>query len=132
MQQGFQLLYNDFMGILTDVPTIPNRIKIPDNIIQALVNEIVEHYHPHRIILFGSYARGNTRPESDVDLLVIMPTELSEREQAANICRKIHYRFGLDLIVITPQNLARRLVWGDSFLKEIVESGVTLYESTHG
>jgi predicted nucleotidyltransferase len=78
---------------------------------------------------FGSYAYGKPKPESDVDLLVIMDTQLSEIEQAATICRRIPYRFGLDLIVYTPRRLAQRLEWGDSFLKEITQRGVVLYES---
>jgi hypothetical protein len=60
-----------------------------------------------------------------------MDSQLSELEQAAVICRTIPYRFGLDLIVYTPQNLAQRLAWGDSFLKEIMQRGITLYESAH-
>ncbi|MHC1781339.1 MAG: nucleotidyltransferase domain-containing protein [Anaerolineaceae bacterium] len=124
-------MYNQFMGILTNVPTIPNRTRIPAETIQALVNEIVDRFHPHRVILFGSYARKNPRPDSDVDLLVVLPTQLSETEQAAKICREIPYRFGLDLLVCTPKNLAQRLEWGDSFLKEIISTGVTLYESSH-
>jgi hypothetical protein len=60
-----------------------------------------------------------------------MDTQLTELEQAAVICRAIHYRFGLDLVVYTPQRLAQRLEWGDSFLREIVQQGVTLYESAH-
>ncbi|MGD0004696.1 MAG: nucleotidyltransferase domain-containing protein [Anaerolineaceae bacterium] len=78
--------------------------------------------------LFGSYAYGTPRPESDLDLCVIMETPLSETEQAATICRSIQYRFGLDLIVCNPQRLAQRLEWGDSFLKEVVNKGVILYE----
>jgi len=55
-----------------------------------------------------------------------MATQLSELEQAAIICRAIPYRFGLDLVVYTPQHLAQRLEWGDSFLGEIMQKGITL------
>ena len=118
------------MASLTDVPTIPNRTEIPRAVILNLVNQIVDRFNPQKIILFGSYAYGSPRPESDVDLLVVMDSQLSELEQAATICRAIPYRFGLDLVVYTPAHLNQRLEWGDLFLREIMQKGITLYEST--
>ena len=119
------------MNAAQQVPTIPNRTQIPQAAIQSVVEQIVAFCQPQKIILFGSYASGNPRPESDVDLFVIMETPLTELEQAATICRQISYRFGLDLVVCTPQRLTQRLEWGDSFLREIVQHGMTLYESPH-
>src|SRR5450759_5248121 len=119
------------MDSLLHVPTIPNRTRIPQATIRSLAEQISALFHPQKIILFGSYAYGTPRPESDVDLLVVMDTQLTELEQAAVICRTIPYRVGLDLVVYTPQRLAQRLEWGDSFLREIVQRGVTLYESSH-
>jgi predicted nucleotidyltransferase len=110
------------------VPTIPNRTRIPQEAIQSVVDQIVAGFRPEKIILFGSYVYGTPRPESDLDLCVIMETSLSETEQAATICRSIQYRFGLDLILCKPQKLAQRLEWGDSFLKEIINQGVVLYK----
>ena len=112
------------------VPTIDIRKRIPDKTIRALVRRIVDEFHPDRIILFGSYAYGQPRPESDLDLLVVMDTLLSESEQAMQIRRQLNIMFGLDLLAYTPQRLAQRLAWGDSFLKEITEQGIVLYEST--
>jgi len=111
------------------IPTIDQRIRIPDAAIKDVVRQIIEKFKPQRIILFGSYASGIPHPESDVDLLVIMDTPLRESEQAYQICREIDYLFGLDLLVITPERLQQRLEWGDSFLKEITQQGVVLYES---
>ena len=116
---------------MIDVPTIPNRTKIPHAAILNVVERIATLYQPWKIILFGSYAYGAPKPESDVDLLVIMDTQLSELKQAATICRQIPYHFGIDLIVCTPQRLSQRLQWGDPFLKEIIQRGITLYESPH-
>ena len=119
------------MDSLICVPTVSNRTQIHQATIQNLVEQISVLFHPQKIILFGSYAYGSPRPESDVDLLVVMDTQLSELEQAAVICRAIVYRFGLDLVVYRPQRMAQRLEWGDSFLREIIQRGITLYESTH-
>jgi uncharacterized protein len=43
--------------------------------IQELADNIARQFTPERIILFGSYARGDAGPDSDVDLLVVMPHE---------------------------------------------------------
>ena len=119
------------MDSLIRVPTIPNRTQIPQATIRSLAEQVSILFHPQKIILFGSYAYGTPWPERDVDLLVVMDTQLFELEQAAVICRAIPYRFGLDLVVYTPKRLAQRLEWGDSFLREIMQRGVTLYESAH-
>ena len=72
---------------------------------------------PEEIILFGSYAYGHPKPESDVDLLVIMDTPLRSRQQRLEISRALSPRpFPLDIIVRTPQELAERIVMGDLFL----------------
>ena len=120
------------MNAAMAVPTILERKRIPQEAINALVQQIVEKFNPERIILFGSYAWGHPRPESDVDLLVVMETSIREAEQATLICQQLDYLFGLDLLVISPKRLAQRLAWSDSFLKAIVERGKILYESHHG
>jgi predicted nucleotidyltransferase len=113
------------------VPAINKRKRIPEKAIQDVIWQIAEKFHPQRIILFGSYARGKPRPESDVDLLVVMETPLKETSQALLIDKSLERDlFGLDLIVRTPSNLRERISLGDSFLREIVTLGKVLYEST--
>ena len=111
------------------VPTIDKRKRIPQKAIDNVVKQIVDKFKPQRIILFGSYARGNPRPESDVDLLVVMETPLREVQQAIQISQEIDYRFGLDLIVHTPKYLAERVKMGDWFLRDVLKEGKVLYES---
>jgi predicted nucleotidyltransferase len=127
------LLYNHLEGIMDDiysVPTIEVRERIPMKVIHDLARRIADKFHPRRIILFGSYAYGDPRPESDVDLLVIMDQKPGDTNQSLQIRRYLHVLFGLDLLVYTPERLAQRISWGDSFLKEITERGTVLYEST--
>jgi predicted nucleotidyltransferase len=106
------------------------RRRIPQKAIHAVVRQIVQKFQPQQVILFGSYTSEHPRPESDVDLLVVMETPLRETEQAVRICQAIDYHFGLDLIVRTPASLARRLALGDPFLQEAVSKGKTLYGRT--
>ena len=93
--------------------------------------QIVERFAPERIILFGSYAYGTPTPDSDVDLLVVMPTR-NQIEQAVRIDEAIEERgFPLDLLVYTPKVLAQRLRLGDSLMQVIVSRGKVLYENDH-
>jgi predicted nucleotidyltransferase len=111
------------------VPPVTKRKRIPQKAIDDVVRQIVEKFHPQKIILFGSYARGNPRPESDVDLLVVMKTKLKPVRQEIEICKNLDYEFGLDLLVYTPEMLAERIALGDSFLREIVRDGEVVHES---
>jgi predicted nucleotidyltransferase len=112
-------------------PTIDVRTRIPEEIIRELVSRIALKFKPEQIILFGSYAYGKPRPESDVDLLVVMETQLRETEQALRIRQHVNPLFGVDILVYTPSRLQQRLTLGDSFLKEITEKGRVMYESTN-
>jgi len=114
---------------VVNVPTIDKRKRILQQAIDQVVKQIVEKFKPQKIILFGSYARGNPRPESDVDMLVIMDTPLKEVQQAIQICQQIEYRFGLDLIVHTPKHLKERVDMGDWFLRDVLKEGKVLYEA---
>ncbi len=112
------------------VETIDERDRIPQEAILDVVEQIKTKFKPDKIILFGSYARGDYRPQSDVDLLVVMPLNGKPTlRQAIEILQSIEYHFGLDLIVRSPQELKRRIELGDFFLQEAIEQGVVLYES---
>lgn len=111
------------------VPPVTQRKRIPQKAIDDVVRQIVEKFNPQKIIIFGSYARGKPRPESDVDLLVVMETKLKLVHQEIEICKNLDYEFGLDLLVYTPDVLAERIALGDYFLREIVRDGEVVYES---
>lgn len=110
-------------------PTVDIRTRIPENTIQELITQIAEQFQPQKIILFGSYAYGTPRPESDVDLLVIMDTDLREPQQALQIRQHVNPLFGVDILVISPSRLEQRVKMGDSFLQEISTAGKVVYES---
>jgi predicted nucleotidyltransferase len=112
-----------------NVPTINQRTRIPQAAIDQVVRQIVEKFKPQKIILFGSYARGNPRPESDVDLLVVMETPLKESLQALEIRHHLGVMFGLDLIVYTPEHLRERLAIEDWFIRDILQDGQVVYEA---
>src|ERR1041385_2218183 len=93
-QNGRKRLYNNLKMAVVNVPTIDKRKRIPEKAIDQVVQQIVEKFKPQKIILFGSYACGNPRPESDVDLLVVMDTPLKESQQSLEIRRHLDVMFG--------------------------------------
>jgi len=99
--------------------------------IAQLCEQIVRQFRPQKIILFGSYAYGQPMPDSDIDLLVVMPFEGSSREQAAKIRSHIETPGALDLLVRTPEQISERLAMDDFFVREITEQGKVLYEANH-
>ena len=109
------------------VPTIDIRDRIPAEVIYGIAQQIADRFKPQKIILFGSYAYGTPKPESDLDLLVVMDTPIKEIQQAQQIRQFLNLLFGIDLVVHTPANLAKRLELGDLFLKEVISQGKVLY-----
>jgi predicted nucleotidyltransferase/DNA-binding XRE family transcriptional regulator len=77
--------------------------------IQHMVNRIVERFRPEKVILFGSHARGEARPDSDVDLLVVMPAQGSKREAQLRVRSALRdIRVPKDVLVSTPDEFAWR------------------------
>ena len=97
--------------------------------IEKLVAAIAREFQPQRIILFGSYAYGQPRPDSDVDLLVIKPVADSPAREALRILERLKPRFGVDLMVRSQEDLRQRLAWNDPFLHEVTRQGKTLYDT---
>jgi len=101
----------------------------PRQDIMKVVEQIAREFHPQRVILFGSHAYGAPTPDSDVDLLVVMPVEGKEVHKAIEIVRTVNPPFATDVLVRTPEVLQWRLEQNDFFLREIVEKGQVLYEA---
>jgi uncharacterized protein len=77
--------------------------------IDRMVKRIVKQFDPEQIILFGSQARGDAGPDSDVDLLVVMDVEGSRLEKGVEIRLALReFLVPLDLIVTTPEEFAWR------------------------
>src|SRR5437588_2777465 len=99
---------------------------IPFNDIQSLADEIGRRFSPEKIILFGSYASGSATPDSDVDMLVVLPFEGSTLEKSLEILRTTNPRFPIDLLAKTPQFIRAKIDAGDFFINDIMTQGKTL------
>ena len=97
--------------------------------IKALADLIAKQFKPQQIILFGSYAAGTPTPDSDVDLLVVMPHKDPPAIQAAKIRQKVHAGFPIDIIVRSAEEIRKRIKMDDMFIKNILEQGLPIYES---
>ena len=105
------------------------RRRITRRAIESVVKHIAEKFNPQRIILFGSCAYGHPRPDSDVDLLVVLETHERSRVKQLEILRALSpHPFGMDILVRSPRQLQKRIAMGDSLLREITTKGAVVYE----
>jgi uncharacterized protein len=82
---------------------------ITQPLIRRMVKRIVQTFDPEQIILFGSQARGDAGPDSDVDLLVVMDVKGNKAEKALEIHRALReFVVPLDIFVTTPEDFAWR------------------------
>jgi len=100
--------------------------------IEDVSGRIAAEFEPQRILLFGSYAWGAPSPDSDVDLLVILPFEGKAVAKSVEMRLKIKPPFPVDLLVRTPEKIHERLALGDPFIRSILEKGKVLYEANYG
>jgi predicted nucleotidyltransferase len=100
------------------------------HLIQNILNKLVAEYAPQKVILFGSYASGDAKPDSDLDLLIIKNTtdRLIDRwTKVRRILSDPERKFPLETLVLTPQEVSNRLAMGDQFIAEVLEKGKVLY-----
>ena len=99
--------------------------------IQEYCDAVAREFHPRKIILFGSYAYGAPRPDSDVDLLVVLPFRGSDVAKAIQIRSRFDTPFPMDLIVRKPEFIAQRQRERDMFIELVLAQGRVMYESQH-
>jgi predicted nucleotidyltransferase len=101
---------------------------VTEEALAAIVQRIVAELHPDKIFLFGSYAYGTPSDDSDVDLLIIVDTNVRPADRYLAVSRLIRPRpFPVDLLVKTPHEIIQAIRQGDSFIQEIVTRGRVLY-----
>jgi len=97
--------------------------------LRTIGKKLKKEYQAEKVILFGSYARGDATEDSDIDLLVVAPTKERFFERMATVRRLIRdLRDGLPVapIVLTAAELEKRKRAGDPFVRDILETGVPL------
>ncbi len=75
--------------------------------IRAYCRVVAREFQPRKILLFGSYATGSATPDSDVDLVVVMPFRGSATDQVVEIRGPVEAPFPMDLLVWRPDEADR-------------------------
>lgn len=97
--------------------------------IPVIVERIVERFDPLKIILFGSFARGEGGRDSDIDLLVVLPEVEDKRRAMLDVFRSLADRkVPVDVIVTDPDEIARRGDLVGTVLRPALREGKVLYE----
>lgn len=104
--------------------------KITPELIDYIVKKIVKAIDPEKIILFGSYARGDYTNSSDLDLFIIKDGDHNSRAMTGEVYDLLWgRRFPVDLFVRKSEEVKRRFEIGDHFyLYHIFKDGKVLYE----
>lgn len=92
---------------------------------------MAREFRPRKIVLFGSYAYGQPTPDSDVDLLVVLPFRGNAVAKAIQIRARFDTPFPLDLLARTPEFVTARLRERDMFIELVISQGLVMYESQH-
>jgi len=96
--------------------------------IREVARRIGETIGAERVILFGSHAKGHAADDSDVDLLIIAESDLPRHKRSRDLYKLFQpHPFAMDLIVYTPEEVARANRSEVSFVSTVLREGKTLY-----
>lgn len=97
--------------------------------LQALLQALIERIQPEKVVLFGSYAEGTATPQSDIDLLVILESDLRRDQRQEAISRALRpRRVPVDILAYTPAEVQRCLETPHSFVRHILTTGKVVYD----
>lgn len=102
--------------------------KSDEKEIKKITDQIVKNYKPEKIILFGSFAYGKPKSNSDIDLLIIKKTNKKKVERIKELLMKVESDLPLEPLVYNPAEYRKRLDLGDFFFRTIFKKGKILYE----
>lgn len=110
----------------------PHLPTLDAGLIQEIIRRVVGAVRPEKIILFGSRARGDHRPDSDIDLLVIQKSNLPRHRRAVPIYEALNglpVDVDLETIVYTPAEVEEWSEVRQAFVTTALREGKVLYES---
>jgi predicted nucleotidyltransferase len=107
------------------------QLLLPD--VKSIVANLLDRFDPVMILLFGSYATANNRPDSDIDLCLIV--EVDTPEARGKLEYDIEYflydeddMLPIDVIVYSKQEWLDNIADPTSFATRILKDGVILYK----
>jgi predicted nucleotidyltransferase len=102
-----------------------------DEVIAEMTRRLVEYYHPVRICLFGSEARGEAGPDSDLDFMVVVPDDTPEHVmRSGDIYSILSFGIPKDVIPWRQSDFDIRAAYVPTSLPAtVIREGRVLYES---
>ena len=96
----------------------------------ALLDPVVAYFRPRRVILFGSAARGEATPDSDIDLLVILDDDAPAEKLTyrAGIEARMEYHHPADVIPCRESTFRRKARIAGTLAYEAAHAGQIVYE----
>ncbi len=120
------MLQNETGSSLTKIERPP----IDDALIAEIARKIVEAFHPKRVILFGSRARGDYHADSDIDLFIEMESNEKPWERRVKIGSLFLNRWWpMDILVYTTREIEERRNSLASIIPDILQEGKILYHA---
>lgn len=110
---------------LREDPSLANRIRV-------IVENLKLAFDPQKIILFGSYARGDFTDESTIDIFVIADTEARFVERIRGAIEVTGGYPPVEPIIYTPEEFKLMQDQGESFIQNALDEGIVLYEKVDG
>ena len=100
-----------------------------DPVLGEIVRRLVEAYHPERIYLFGSAARGEAGQDSDYDIMVVVQDQSEPERRDCDLAYRVlrGLRVAKDVLVWTRSEFEKRLHLKASLPSTIVREGKLLY-----
>jgi predicted nucleotidyltransferase len=96
--------------------------------IKRVARQIALALNAEQVILFGSHARGEATPYSDVDLLIVAESDLPRFKRSRKLYRQFRpYPFSMDLLVYTPQEIEKGKKSSLSFVSTVLREGTVIY-----
>ena len=104
--------------------------QVDAGLMDEIVRRIVETISPQKVILFGSQSRGDARPESDLDLLVIADSTQPRYRRSAPLYGALSdILVPMDILVYSPQEVKEWSEVPQAFVTTAVREGKVLYEA---
>ena len=102
---------------------------ITDEMLSKATERLVKKFHPQRIILFGSRARGTADERSDADILVVASFNGKRREVLVEMDRALWgIGFARDIVLLTPEEFERDREIPGTVARPASREGKVLYE----
>jgi uncharacterized protein len=97
--------------------------------IERLVQRIVESARPQKVVIFGSYAKGTATAKSDLDIMIVVDTDLPMAIRADQLAPALPRSWiSVDIHVYTPEEIEEYRNEQFSFVRSVLTSGWTVYD----